>query len=157
MTENIQRLIGQSGVEQIELQNAGKSRLAYPIRHVRYGYFVIYQFAAAAAAAKSIIEQVRLSGQCLRALMRKTAVGAPKFERLTPIADVLMRDHDERTETEMAAPVTAEAAAHQIRAREPEPVAATPAIKTETKAEDIKLDDIEKKLDEILGSDISNV
>ncbi len=64
----------------------------------------------------------------------------------------------ERPMAETLAPVTAEEETRQIRTVQPEPVALSSlTAKTETKAEDIKLDDIDKKLDEILGGDISNV
>jgi len=158
VTESVRASVQAAGADEIEMKNLGKSRLAYPIKHVRYGYFLSYRFQAESEAARTIVDTLRLSTELLRTVMRKTVSEAPTFERLTPVEDVLIRERTERSVADIIAPVTVEEETRQIRTMQPEPaVASVLAAKTETKAEDIKLDDIDKKLDEILGGDISNV
>lgn len=158
IAKSVEQILASAGAKKLEMKNLGKSRLAYPVKHIRYGYFFVSRFEAETSVVAAITETLRLSGQLLRAVLRKSVTGAPTFEHLTPIADVMTRERDERPEIDGGARVSTEEETRQIRTVQPEPVKATlVGVKTETKAEDIKLDEIDKKLDEILGADISNV
>lgn len=53
-----------SGIERL-----GKKRLAYEIKDVRDGYYVVMQFTSSAAAAKELERQLKLHDDVLRALL----------------------------------------------------------------------------------------
>lgn len=55
--------------QDIELNNLGKVRLAYPIKQIRYGYYYTLVFNAEPAAVKVISEKLRLRADVLRSMI----------------------------------------------------------------------------------------
>ena len=137
------------GATEFKLHNMGKSRLAYPMKHIRYGYFYIAQYAADTAAAKEIQSRVRLLSNILRLVIRAEKDGVPSDLSklsLTPLAAVVnvdengvpVRDAKREAPRAVAAPVAVEA-----------PVAAP--------AKAGSMEEIEEKLDQMLDSDLAKV
>lgn len=123
----------------------GKSRLAYPIKHIRYGYFQLVYFAVEPEQLAEIERRVRLIGTLLR---------------------TLVRTYDPARQSELAAfslsPQPAVRDAQPAEAAKSKPVQTeekpkTEAPKAEEKAADVSLDEIDNKLDEILEKDLSKV
>ena len=150
----------------IKIEDLGKSRLAYPMKHIRYGYFRLCQFEAEPAAIPVIEAKLRLVGQLLRAIIRKSNKDN-KFvlDKISAISDVTLRDNvpaspaAESTRTPVAkkeevVEETARKLDAPVKEAIPKPMVET---KTETKAENVKLDEIDKKLDELLETNIADV
>src|SRR3989338_3785899 len=55
--------------QDVELNNLGKVRLAYPIKQIRYGYYYTLVFNAEAVAVKTISEKLRLRADVLRSMI----------------------------------------------------------------------------------------
>src|SRR3989344_76540 len=55
--------------QDVELNNLGKVRLAYPIKQIRYGYYYTLVFNAEAADVKVISEKLRLRADVLRSMI----------------------------------------------------------------------------------------
>ncbi|HSR89399.1 MAG TPA: 30S ribosomal protein S6 [Candidatus Udaeobacter sp.] len=55
--------------ENLELNNLGKVRLAYPIKQIRYGYYYTLIFSAESEAVKIISEKLRLRADVLRSMI----------------------------------------------------------------------------------------
>lgn len=138
------------GATELKLHNMGKSRLAYPMKHIRYGYFYIAQFAADPAAAKEIQSRVRLLSNILRLVMRVekdgTASDLSKLT-LTPLAAVVSVD-------ENGVPVR-DAKREVARVAAQAPAVEVVAAKAPTKA--VSMEEIEQKLDQILDPDLAKV
>ncbi len=75
VAESVRSTLQTSGATDIEAKNLGKSRLAYPIKHVRYGYYLSYRFTAEATAASGIAAGMRLSTELLRSVLKKIVAG----------------------------------------------------------------------------------
>ena len=55
--------------QDVELNNLGKVRLAYPIKQIRYGYYYTLVFNAEPAAVKIISDKLRLRADVLRSMI----------------------------------------------------------------------------------------
>ena len=55
--------------QDVELNNLGKVRLAYPIKQIRYGYYYTLVFNAEPEAVKTISEKLRLRTDVLRSMI----------------------------------------------------------------------------------------
>ncbi len=66
--------------QDVELNNLGKVRLAYPIKQIRYGYYYTLIFNAEPEAVKVISEKLRLRADVLRSMITNfnTSVTAAK-------------------------------------------------------------------------------
>lgn len=116
--------------EEAELHTLGKSRLAYPIRQIRYGYFYTVVFNATPENLKTLKGKLELSRDLLRAIITHFKTQLTASQKIVYATDSLgvtvMKETEEETAVKrpaMARPRTAE----------------------------IDLKDIDKKLDEILG------
>lgn len=137
------------GATELKLHAMGKSRLAYPMKHIRYGYFYIVQFAADSAAAKEIQSRVRLLSNILRLVFRTEKDGIPSDLSkltLTPLSAVVNVD-------ENGVPVRdAKREAPRVVVA---PVAEVVAPKASAKA--VSMEEIEEKLDQMLDQDLAKV
>lgn len=151
----VTEVVEKNGGTSLSVEDMGKSRLAYPMKHIRYGYFYLCFFQTEPKNVPVIEEKLRLMNQTLRAFVKAYD---PKFEPIRKInAGTVglgqLNNRDQEGEGQ-SAPVFQEAAA-QIQQASPVAPPVT-SQKTETKAEDVKIEDINKKLDEMLESDIAN-
>lgn len=119
--EKVKTMITDGGVADLVVHDVGKNRLAYPINHIRYGYFSIARFSAEESAINAIKEKLRLSGEVLRMLLQKVAhdhITDPKIVFSVPsagkdltmpeLADVPMAIHTPVEKVAVKAPVTME-------------------------------------------------
>ena len=161
--DQVRTVLTEAGATDISIEDRGKSRLAYPIKHIRYGYFQLGYFQAEPAQTPAIQGKLRLMSNLLRAQINKFSSKATKRETpMVALSDVTIRRQadkpqhspakkDESAETRAATEVKT------IKSSDKKKEDTTPKKAVETKAEDVKMEDIDKKLDELLGSGISDV
>ncbi len=129
------------------MDDMGKSRLAYPMNHIRYGYFRLCRFDAEPAHLPLIEQKLRLNNDILRILLKKQGKGAmAPVQFVSPISSV-EREQPRDQENVVAEPRKEMPAPEAIAAKE-----AAPAVESKK----IQLEDIDKKLDEILEKDIAD-
>ena len=71
LVEKVKQVVEDSGAVNLELKELGKSRLAYPMKHIRYGYFNVIRFEADGKQVEKIKAELRLVSGLLRALVTK--------------------------------------------------------------------------------------
>lgn len=167
IVNNIKDIIEKADGQEIKIQDLGKSRIAYPIKHIRYGYFQLCQFKSESKNITDIKEKLRLIPNLLRFVINK--VGSEPniiLDKISAISDVTVRHSPSKTISEDKKPEEKEkeeehiTAGHQMDSMEQKTKQKTETkedLKTETKVENIKLDDIDKKLDELLDTNITDV
>ena len=130
-------LITQAGGKVERNESLGKIKLAYPIKHMRHGTYVLVHFFAEAAAVRDLERRLRMSEEILRHTMVKLSFGAEKrkFEITSYVAPL-----SEEAKEFKAAPHHAPA----VEEKPPvmQPVAVVPA--------NLSMAELDKKLDEIL-------
>ena len=114
------------GVELISEEDKGKQKLAYPVQDLRFGQVLVLKIEAEPGVAKKLNTELRLRPEIARHMLAKI-VERKRAPKKTP---------------REAKPQTAELAPAFV---------ATPA---ETKEEKMTLEDLDKKLEEILGKEI---
>ncbi len=116
--------------ENVETNNQGKNRLAYPVKQIRYGYFYTIVFEAEAAKARELQDKLRLMRDLLRAMITHFNTNVSTTQKINYTTNSIGVTTMQESEEE---------------------------VKKEEKKEDINVEDINKKLDEILdGNIISN-
>ncbi len=58
-----------TNAQDVELNNLGKVRLAYPIKQIRYGYYYTLVFSAEPEAVKAISDRLKLRADILRSMI----------------------------------------------------------------------------------------
>lgn len=141
----------------------GKSRLAYPIKHIRYGYFQLLYIEAEPGSVAEIQRRVRLLGTLLRlSIHTYDATRQSELAEFSLSPQPQNRDEETakptertpRTETKKPAAVVAEP---KQEAKKEEKTSTEEAEAPEEKKEDVSLEEIDTKLDEILEKDLSKV
>lgn len=118
--------VAASGAQVIGNSDLGKQKLAYQIGQARFGHMLLIKLEAEPEVAKKLNEQMRLRPEVIRHMLTKVVTRSLSKERQTPIT--------------MREPVFA-----------PVQGAAEPTIVT--REEKITLEDLDRKLDEILGKE----
>ena len=172
--QSILDIMKENGAEDVKTKEGGKSRLAYPMKHIRYGYFYTILFTTDTTQIATIKEKLRLVTDVLRSIIhvyneeeynKKEAKiqkmkqrserfsqkkvekqEAPKEER-KPVKKEGVKPAAEAP-TETKADVKEEAKEESAPQEEVVP-------KVEEKKQDIE--DINKKLDEILEKDLTDI
>lgn len=66
----VKQALEEQGATEIKVNDLGKSRLAYPMKHIRYGYFFLITFVAEGENVVAIKEKLRLNTTILRQVIR---------------------------------------------------------------------------------------
>lgn len=151
VAQTVQQTIEQTGGQGLTLASLGKSRLAYPIRHIRYGYFFIGRFTAESGSMPVMREKLRLLPGTLRVLVLKVDPKKAQATKITVLSDV----REGREPRVQSAPE--KELAMVVKTVAPQAVPEVEMVETTTTAEQIKVEDIDKKLDDLLATDIANV
>lgn len=150
---SVKELLVNAGGKDVEIREQGKNRLAYPIKHIRYGYFVLGHLKIDSEAIPMLEKKLRLVDNMLRVLIRRTPENAPDSIAFAGMSAAPRdREEDEETQTrerEVTAPV-------EVQKEEPKKTKVIEA-KAETKAEDVNVSDITMKLNKLLEDDITGV
>lgn len=165
--EKVKGIIEKNNGLEYSLEAMNKKRLAYPIKHIRYGYFYLAFFKAEPKDAVQMQKEIKVMPELLRAILQKHD---PKKQTMRKIdfGEYVEPVHREFVEpavynaptqsTVVSAPAEAEVVApqsvHVEQVVVPTPVS-FPVKKAESKK--ISLEEIDKKLDEILDIDLGSV
>ncbi|MCK5459775.1 30S ribosomal protein S6 [Candidatus Parcubacteria bacterium] len=134
--EKIDSILTDNKAAIIKTDHWGKKKLAYPIKHYDYGYYTLIIFSAAESAIAKITEKLNLNQDIIRFQIVKEIKKSPiikgkkKIKTIKP--SVLVKK--EESEAKIEKP-------KEIKKEEEK------GIKKEEK---IKIDDLDKKLDELL-------
>jgi len=152
-----------------ELKALGKNRLAYPVKQIRYGYIYTLVFESAPSQAQSIQEKLSLTRDLLRATIVYYKPGLNALNLTSPLAVSADNEVVLAKEPVIAAAVAAETIKEEKEVEAPaetavvaevpvvekkEVVKEKPVVKKAKVAKVTNLEDIDKKLDEILSGDI---
>lgn len=148
----VQTVIANTGISDVTVDNRGKSRLSYPMNHIRYGFYQYVQFAAEPEQVIAIQKGLGLMSELLRAVVsaydpkrRAVSLVAREARRAAMGARGNRPSRNEETDEEPEVPVPA--------ARILEPVAA-PELEEIKK---VDIEEIDKKLDEMLATDLERI
>jgi len=127
--------------QDLELNNLGKARLAYPIKQIRYGYYYTFVFNAEPEAVKLMADKLRLRTDVLRSMItyfNTNLTAAKKIAYITnEVGVTTMTEKGDREE-----PTRVE--------RQPAAANGAPSGRAATK---VDLEAINEKLNEILDND----
>jgi small subunit ribosomal protein S6 len=124
-------------------ENLGRIKLAYPVKGIRHGSYILMQFEAETEVMNEIDRRVRLAEEVLRHQITLMPKGAEK--KTYEISSYVAPLSEE-----------AEAAQASYQPKAKEIVPATPvAVEPEKPA--MSMEELDKKLDEILESEITDV
>lgn len=209
LLQKVSKIIEDAGGINLSIEKIEKRRLAYPIKHIRYGYFNLIYFDAEPEAVVQVGEKLGLVSELLRVLLQKSKPntgrtiefghpmqgkhkddrenqGQRSFEserrdkkkteegnieeRVSKkdnkdVEDseknktevILKAEKETETETEIKKESVIEVEIEAEKEKLSKPLF---AVNTEAKKKDkkkIDMDDIDKKLDEILDIDLSSV
>ncbi len=130
--DKVKGIVTAAGATVAETHDLGRRKLAYPIKNVRNGNYFLFFLEAEEAAISKLNEMLRLSTDVLRHLV---TIRDPKITKIPSFAEEEM--HRERQE---AAP--------------PRPMQPLPQQAPLAPKEKITMEELDKKLDEILTDDI---
>ena len=174
----VQETLEKHGAESVSIKDMGKSRLAYPIKHIRYGYFQLVNFSIETTKLAAAERDVRLLGNLLRTVVTvgttaqvdsitlasdPTALSAPPKEsrrdekpRRRGKKDDASEEPAEKVEkTDVAADIAANKETEQTEKQESPKEELASA--EDTAKQEISMDDIDKKLDQVLQGDMDKV
>jgi ribosomal protein S6 len=137
VSERIAKQIEAAGGKIEKTENLGKLKLAYAINHVRYGTYVLFYIEAAQEIMAKVDQGLRLADEVLRHMIVVHPKGMPR--------------HTPRP-TSYVPPLNAEGRRSSEKGDDKPARHAEVAAKIEEKPLSTK--DLDKKLDEILDSDI---
>lgn len=83
MVQSISQVLGNYNVQNVTVEDMGKSRLAYPIKLIRYGYFQLFRFELQSVDVEKMEKSVRLVGGLLRVVVQ---ISDPKKEKAYVLA-----------------------------------------------------------------------
>ncbi len=180
VVDQVTEIAEKNGAQNIKIYDMGKSRLAYPIKHIRYGYFRLMYLEVEPDKIKIIESKLRLINELLRLVIR---ISSPEAEEkgkqinLTPQSQTFVQEKQEQEEK------TAEKSVKDTETKqvteEKQVIIDKKEKNSETKNEGVEdkgviensketvekkdeestisIDDIEAKLDELLQKDLDKV
>lgn len=154
VVEQMKELIQKEGVKGLEVESGGKSRLAYPMKHIRYGYFHVFTFQAEPKEINEIEKKFRLFGQVLRTIIH--TFDPSKRETGKTMISMLGIDEEREEKKEEIAPrmPVVEEVASPVEAA---PVVEKKAKKSEEKAPEVNMQEFDKQLEAILDDKIAGL
>ena len=135
LIEKINGLLTDAGAVVSATHDLGKRKLAYAIDHVRFGHYVLVHYDAEGAVTQKLNQMLRLSTDILRHL---TVVRDPHIKGIPSFTE------DEAPKMREEAPVRAKE--RRIEAKGDE---------LKEKAENMTMEELDKKLDTILTEDVA--
>lgn len=136
----ITALITEQGGNIIKQENWGRKKLAYPINNERNGYYLLVQFDMESGALKELERKLKLATTMLRYIV---------VERDIPSEQDIAREQIARKRQQTLMAERRNKAEEKSRDADKEEA-------VERNTTKIKLDDLDKKLDELLDQDIIN-
>lgn len=166
----ISSTVAKHGAEKLTVEDMGKSRLAYPVKHIRYGYFQLFRFNLEENKINNLEKEVRLLDKMLRIsivisdpanvvnyklALDPTALSAPqkgdRDEQQRPNRRVVEEVVKEKNTEEVVEKTEVEVVKEEVVEVKVE----KPTKKSEKTK--MSVEDIDKKLDEILLDDMGKI
>jgi small subunit ribosomal protein S6 len=142
--------IEEQGGTSLTVEDGGKVRLAYPMKHIRYGYYYYLRFSGEPTIVPQIQSRMKLVTQLLRAIVHEYDAGEHEAlkKRMTELQSNISASPQQ----------SASAPAQEMRPVQTEtPAVEKKPVAQEEKQEKIDIKDIDKKLDQILDASIADV
>jgi small subunit ribosomal protein S6 len=143
--EKVAGLVEKAGGKLARHESLGRLKLAYPIKQSRNGVYVLAHMEAEPSTMKELDRQLRLAGDLVlrhQILKLPKGVETKKYQLVAYVAPLSEEARRERGERE-GAPMR------------PRPPVMAPAPLPVRKEEALSIADLDKKLDEILESDVT--
>ncbi len=156
VVSKIQAIIEGAGSTELKVEQGGKSRLAYPIKHIRYGYFHVFTFQGEAEVIKKIEEKLRLFGQILRTVIKTFDPTKRDTSVKQTMTSLLGIDEEKNEKDEMREEKTmkkSEVAPVKSPLKETQKIAEV----SEEKPQDLNIQDFDKQLEAILDDKIAGL
>lgn len=170
MLAKIQETLEKNGAQDVLVKNMGKSRLAYPMKHIRYGYITLFYFNTEKAGVEVLQQKLALIPQLLRKLIRRFDAEATGEEDVQEILKEFGRvaKKDDKKAPKSAPKKEKPAVKEEKKDVVPEEGAPTSEKSEEAapnedaeekkdkedKKEAVSMEEIEQKLDDILESSL---
>ncbi len=130
----VDKMLTALGAEVTMREEMGKRKLAYPIKQVRYGYYILLEFNLEPTKLKDLERDLRLSTDILRwQVISKQIKSAKQLVKEKALQEKLR---------------------HLAQTEQEEKTTLTPVVKETAVAESTRLDELDKKLEEILENEI---
>ncbi|HLD21254.1 MAG TPA: 30S ribosomal protein S6 [Patescibacteria group bacterium] len=138
--------IEEAGAKVLKSENLGKIKLAYPIKKIRHGSYILTYFDAETSAVSDLNRRLSLREEILRHTLLERPAGALErtFELVSYIAPL---SEEARPEKEMKRPPAKTFKKVEEQVAAPLPVSATESSMT--------MEELDQKLDKILEGDIA--
>lgn len=160
--DRVQKILEDSGATSIERVDIGKHKLAYKTKNDQFGHYAVFVYECEPANMPIIEQKTRLNKEMIRFVFERYI--ADRYKKQPVIADSPLikasreREREERTER-------GERHSYNERAERIVDVvvpmfavsSAPVATKVETLSKEIDLEDIDKKLDELLQGDLTPI
>lgn len=164
VVEVIKRGVEERGGTNTVTEDAGKTRLAYPMKNIRYGYFHFIRFEAEPASLPGIQEKLRLVTDALRLIVQEYDASrhSALSQRMSALQKFAAQDDTVRvTRKHRLEEEDEDQDDEEKKEKKTAPkITPTVAIEVKPKAEEkkeINIEDIDKKIDEILDSSIASL
>lgn len=93
LVATVKETVEKAGGKEVVAHDMGKSRLAYPMKHIRYGYFYLTQFQSEKTKINDIRKKVQLVNNLLRVVIREYDPAHQRMDAdkmsLTPLSNVV--------------------------------------------------------------------
>lgn len=146
-SQEILALVGEHGSD-ASIQSMGKNRLAYPIKQIRYGYYFALIFTSDTKKVKVLENKLGLMRDILRAMISHFNVELSAAQRL---AYTTQQNQGPAPEREAVSTVRIQDQVNQLME---EKVAQVPESKVARSTEKLNMDQINKKLDDLMAGDV---
>ena len=137
--DKIKGILQDNGAAVSEMHNLGKRRLAYPIKHVRFGNYVLVWFQGDKAAVAKMGEILRLSAEVLRHII---VLRNPLLKKIPDFTEEEQRDSRRSSDDGEAPARPTSSKRHTSQA---------PMSRKEDK---VNIEELDKKLDKILNEEV---
>jgi len=163
IVEKVKNILVEAGATEIKNEDMGKNRLAYPMKHIRYGYFQLCHFSAESEQTVVIQRKLTLVDELLRALIqeydgkRQTLAKINYFnlERTGETNEPAVFSHAVPVESRVEVVVPTPALVHTEIKIEDVPKAKNREEKeNKVASQPVSMEEIDKQLDKILDADI---
>lgn len=179
LVDKVKELLSNAGITELEIIKEEKRRLAYPIKHIRYGYFNIVYFSCEKDELRLAQEKLRMLPDLLRVFIQKIDPSVEPMKKIefgTPLQGgkteerVAVRkstpDKDSSTvnnidskkvkeeKKDVIEPKTDEAKEESV---DKTSIEENKKVESKEESKKVSEEEIDKKLDEILDIDLSKV
>lgn len=146
-SQELLALVGEHGSE-AQIQSMGKNRLAYPIKQIRYGYYFALTFKSDTKQVKVLEGKLGLMRDILRAMISHHNVDLSAAQRLA------YTTQQNQGQPEVREVVVTERVQEQVTQLMEEKVVQAPESKVARSTEKLDMDQINKKLDDLISGDV---